>query len=315
MDKTYPSQVSHHVKAHQDDTSDWTKLVRPAQLNCACDATAKQCIIESLEPGPISTPFPLEPCFLFANFQIITSETDITLRFHAHRLEALSLFNDLGILTPDQIQEVAWEEVHTTLHTLPKMFQMFAGKQVFGGAAVLANLSKQKAYAHLGRSCPSFTLHKETTEHLLYCTEVGREANLKLQLRGVGDWLHSIGTIPKLMDLIMVFLYSRGSMIYADREFHVCTTYEALIQSQSHIGWHQTMEGMISQELICLEHSVLFLPHCRLSTQVWFRLSLKSYSKQCMEFGSTEISLCTTIFQDWCPQKERDNSYKKLKNR
>jgi hypothetical protein len=82
---------------------------------------------------------------------------------------AKEIFSGLKILTYQQFEEVAWEEVHTTLHELPKMFQMFAAKQVFGVSAVLANLSKQKKFAHLGVHCPSCSTDRETASHLLSC--------------------------------------------------------------------------------------------------------------------------------------------------
>jgi hypothetical protein len=47
-----------HVKAHQDDNTDWMKLSRPSQLNCACDAAAKQRLYESCEED---TPYFLLP--------------------------------------------------------------------------------------------------------------------------------------------------------------------------------------------------------------------------------------------------------------
>jgi hypothetical protein len=89
-----------------------------------------------------------------------TSDTDSILRFTAHKQEARELFARLHIMTPDQFDEVSWQDVHATLHKLPKMFQLFTGKQVFGVSAVLANLSKQKEFSHLGDKCPSCLMSK-----------------------------------------------------------------------------------------------------------------------------------------------------------
>jgi hypothetical protein len=149
------------------------------------------------------------------------------------------------------------------------MFQMFIGKQAFGVAAVLANLSKQKAFSHLGNKCPSCTQQKETTAHLLFCSEVGREQNLQAQLGVVGDWMHSAGTVPELAHLIMNFLRTRGTMERGGREIYASATYTPFLRSQCHIGWRRTMEGMISRTLLELHHYDLLLPHSRLTTQAW----------------------------------------------
>jgi hypothetical protein len=150
------------------------------------------------------------------------------------------------------------------------MFQLFVAKQVFNISAVLANLAKQKAYAHLGKLCPSCTLHNETTEHLLYCTETGREMNFRLQLRQVRTWLSWVGTNWKLTDTIMAFLASRGSMNIAGNDFYVHPIYVPFWQSQDHIGWRRTMEGMLSHELLTLPQEDLLQEYSRLTPQVWF---------------------------------------------
>jgi hypothetical protein len=96
--------------------------------------------------------------------------------------EAQSLFIKLGTLTTTQYSEIAWKQVYDTLHALPKMFQLFAAKQVFNVSAVLSTLSTLKDYAHLGNKCPSCTLTRKTSKHVLHCREEGRVKNLNRQL-------------------------------------------------------------------------------------------------------------------------------------
>jgi hypothetical protein len=67
-----------------------------------------------------------------------------------------------------------WRQVYRSLHQAPKMFQMFAFKQVCDVSAVFNNLSKQEKYKHLGKMCPCCTRRMETSGHILFCEEEGR---------------------------------------------------------------------------------------------------------------------------------------------
>jgi hypothetical protein len=129
-----------------------------------------------------------------------TSDSDSALQFHAHKQEAKELFLQLGILTPAQFEEVIWNDIHDTLHSLPKMFQLFAGKQDFGVSAVLGNLSNQKDFAHLGNKCPSCSICTETTQHILLCQEVGWIRCLNAMIKRITEWMIAVGTAPDLVD-------------------------------------------------------------------------------------------------------------------
>lgn len=258
-----------HVKAHQDDNTDWTKLSRPSQLNCACDAAAKQRLYESCEEDTPYFLLPFESLSIVGAHGKITSDTEETLRFLAHKAEARELFHRQGILLGDQFQEVAWEHVHHTLRGLPKMFQLFAAKQVFGVSAVLGNLSKQKAYAHLGDKCPSCELHKETTAHILLCREEGRVHCFNSQIHLLGEWLQSSRTNPDLRTLILDFLYTRGDLQYGRLQVQYNRRYYKFIQSQERIGWFRLMEGMISSELLLLDKSDILSPESKLTIPQW----------------------------------------------
>jgi len=270
--KDFPFASSyHHVKAHQDDTVDWDKLSRPSQLNCACDAAAKKRILEFLPHSHPQRPFPCEPLMMIVENTKTTSDTDSILRFTAHKQEARELFARLHIMTPDQFDEVSWQDVHATLHKLPKMFQLFTGKQVFGVSAVLANLSKQKEFSHLGDKCPSCLMSKETTSHILYCREFGRVRCLNMMIHRITQWLESVGTTPELTDLLSDFLRSRGSMLHEGHQTHLPTQYTNFLRSQELIGWQTTMEGMISKELLMLAHSEVLHSSSRISQEEWAR--------------------------------------------
>ena len=268
--RSHPFSLSyHHVKAHQDDSTVWHKLERVSQLNCACDSEAKRMIMEYLPTPQASCAFPLEPLVMIIGNQKITSDSDSNLRYFAHKQEAKSLFIKLSILSSEAFEEVAWPDVHSTLSKLPKMFQLFAGKQVFGVSAVLGNLSKQKEFAHLGEKCPNCTSCKETTSHLLHCREIGRIKCLTMMIRHVSNWMETVHTSPELADLITDYLSSKGTLLHHHQPTQILPQYSAFIQSQDTIGWSRMMEGMVSKELLMLDPIDVLGPACKISQTEW----------------------------------------------
>jgi hypothetical protein len=148
------------------------------------------------------------------------------------------------------------------------MFQLFAGKQVFGVAAVLGNLAKQKDFAHFGTQ-PSCTTCKETTSHLLLCQEEGRVKCVNQQLKLLSDWLYSCGTNPELAEVLSEFLYAKGEAHHHGFTLSRRHQYEEFLHSQERIGWVKTMEGMISEELLQLDRQAILDDDCRLTVDAW----------------------------------------------
>jgi hypothetical protein len=225
--------------------------------------------MDYIEPHTNLSQLPLEPLSLMVGMYKLTSDTEHTLRFVAHRIEAKELFSSLRILTYHQFEEVAWLEVHATLHSLPKMFQMFVGKQVFGVSAILKNLSKQKAFTHLGDRCPSCTICSETSERVLQCREEGRVRCMNQEIGRLGLWLQTNGAVPALTDTLLDFLWTRGTMQYDSRDTYIPPEYSDFIQSQAKIGWRRTREGMVSKELVSIDRQDVLLPRSKMSITQW----------------------------------------------
>ncbi len=153
-----------HVKAHQDDKHLYSKLSRKAQLNCICDHAAKVRIstdgMETATPGQM---FPLEPVGIFMGNQKMTSDTSNHIQFWAHRRLAHIYFHDHKILSTAQFNQVDWKSVHSTLHGLPRLFQLWASKHVLGVAGTMKFLSHQDDRSQL---CPSCEACNESCRHV-----------------------------------------------------------------------------------------------------------------------------------------------------
>jgi hypothetical protein len=110
------SRFYSHVRAHQNDRTQYGDLARPAQLNCQMDYHAKKAIWDT---GPLNDKvtrrFPLEPVCVFLSKNKLTSNKGNKLRFWVHRKLARSAYHDIIILNVSQFDKVDWEMVHTLL--------------------------------------------------------------------------------------------------------------------------------------------------------------------------------------------------------
>jgi hypothetical protein len=139
-----------HVLAHQDDRKEYKKLSQPSRLNCTMDFHAKKVLWE-VQPInlPVQKAFPLEPICIFADSTKISPDMGDHVHYWAHcklareRLHLLNIFNALVFDLVD------WETVYQKLWDVPKMFQLWAFKQVMG---IAGTMEWDKAIV---RKCPS----------------------------------------------------------------------------------------------------------------------------------------------------------------
>jgi hypothetical protein len=267
-------RIFSHVKAHQDDKLDWEALKHEEQLNCGCDHAAKRCIKETVINGlPKQQAFPLEPLALFVNDQKITTESGPSIRFEAQRQEARRVFEERKVLLPHQFDLVDWPLVHQTLREVPKMFQIFACKQVFDVSATNRFLHKRNAAPNNSPFCNSCTLHEECAGHILCCPEEGRVKMLHKLSEELLDWLDDAGTPRDLTFLIVKYIQGRGESTMAEIVYthQLPEEYLEFANAQDFIGWRRFLEGMVSAELAKLVRNTGFQEHGKLTADKWGR--------------------------------------------
>ena len=118
----------------------------------------------------------MEPVTVWIGEDKLSSDAADSLRFWVHKQLAEKMFYHLNILSPQQFQEVAWKQVHDALCEAPRMFQVFACKQVTDIAGVNVNLARYMS--HQDTVCPSCGQEVETCHHIPHCKEEGRVAAL-----------------------------------------------------------------------------------------------------------------------------------------
>ena len=254
--------------AHQDDDEDFYSLSLESRWNCAMDYGAKKEIWElDADNLPKQQPFPLEPICMYINNEKMTSDTGNQIRFQAHYRLARDVFCDNRILDPQQFEEVDWWHVHNTLHEVPRMFQIWACKQVMDIAGTNYNqwiYNKEK-----NPMCPSCNRVEETCEHVLKCREAGRVEALGLTIDGLSRWLQEKHTDPVLRDCLVRYARGRDGISMEYICYGKDERYQRFALSQDRIGWRRFMEGMISKECRRIQYDHMRARGTKLSIDRW----------------------------------------------
>ena len=208
-----------HVRAHQDDKDKYENLDRRSQLNCLMDGTAKKDIWDLAgEKLPPQQMFPLEPVAIYLEGHKLTSDCGAPIRYWVQKQIAERVMYSRGILNPHQFQLVTWRQVYDAPHQAPRMFSIWAAKQVTDTAGTNQNLAirKGKKREEHDQRCPSCGQAIETTGHVLYCSEAGRVDTLLKSIQLVNVWLKKVGTDAKLRQCLVRFARGRGNVLMED---------------------------------------------------------------------------------------------------
>lgn len=94
------------------------------------------------------------------------------LQFWVHCKIARPILSDLKVVSYSQFNEIVGEHIHAELELVPRLFQLWACKQVMGIANT--NGTVHKWDEAVDPRCPSCQQVAETMEHVLMCSEAGR---------------------------------------------------------------------------------------------------------------------------------------------
>jgi hypothetical protein len=258
-----------HVSAHQDDRTKWENLMRAEQLNCAADFGAKRVLLRhDAADLPRQQKFPLEAVCVWAGREKMTSDTGHYIRYHAYQQLAREELAAAGILTKVQFDLVDWQVVHSTLSGVPRMFQVWACKQVFSIAPTNYELSRWSMQCPL---CPSCMQVRETCTHILHCTHAGRVDTLLATIKLLDQWMKTRATDTDLRECIFEYATGRGGITMEE----ICSNkgydgrYQQMAKAQDSIGWRRFMEGMVCKEIRMIQTTYTSLSGSRMSAERW----------------------------------------------
>ena len=115
----------------------------------------------------------------------------------------------MKVLRPDAFDEVDWRAVYKTLNDAPRMFQIWACKQVCGVAGT--NEMQARYTRNHCKKCPSCGIEIEMCGHVLTCEESGRVDLLHKLIALVDQWMKDQGTEPSLRRVLIEYAHGRGA--------------------------------------------------------------------------------------------------------
>mmetsp|Transcript_22570 Transcript_22570/g.32245 ORF Transcript_22570/g.32245 Transcript_22570/m.32245 type:complete len:312 (-) Transcript_22570:282-1217(-) len=208
----------------------------------------------------------------------MTSDTGDRVRFHGHRALAREIFAKRQILLPSAFEQVDWINVNKALHDVPRLFQLWACKQVHDIAGT--NLRLHKCDRNHSPLCPSCLDAQESCAHVLMCEEEDRVKCFQMSADNLHSWMQSVGTCEVLEKYIMQFVRARNGKSFVDC---IANDHDPILRklarSQDKIGWRRFMEGMISKEFCAIQETHRRLGGSYLSGAKW----AQSFSIKLME--------------------------------
>jgi hypothetical protein len=245
-----------HTEAHQDDKMMWEELSGEVQLNTACNADAKTLIRrQDITDLPQQEAFPLGPICMFMEGKKMMSDTGPHIRYAAGQHIARSFYHETLWMFINAFDEVDWLNVYHTLNKeAPRLFQVWACKRVMNISANNKNLHWHYQDG-CSDKCPCCTVHVEIAEDVILCLAVGRVEAFMQSSQALEHWMEEANTDPDLIDCIVEYVQSWGTLTMTLAVQNASPQFQALGQTQDTIGWWHFLEGMISKEMVALQHS------------------------------------------------------------
>ena len=262
-----------HVPAHQDNHTNYEDLSRPSQLNFQMDYQAKLNIWDRDEYSNEKTErLPPKPICILLGKNKLTANNCNSLRFWVSKQIAKTTFYERKIMFGNVFDSVDWECVHGALWDVPRMFAIWASKQVTSTFAANDNKPWDKSNIY----CPSCVTVPESWEHILCCNNAGRVETLLKSIDLLESWLEEVDTDQQLLECITGLVKGRGgiSMTNICRGSHMSQRYLAMAEEQDIIGWRRFMEGMVGQKLREIQTSYSEIEGSNISPKLWGRGSV-----------------------------------------
>ena len=178
----------------------------------------------------------------------MNSSTSKMLCYWVHHQLARKHFYKMKVLTPHQFKEISWKCIHKALHFVPRMFAIWACKQVNNIAGTNTNIGWYKK--EHDQKCPSCGQVDESCAHVLTCMEAGRVDALNTLIDLLSKWMKKIGTDVELWRTIIGFAKERGSRKMINGTGMKGPRFVKFAVSQDVIGWRRFMEGMVPKDIV-----------------------------------------------------------------
>ena len=117
-------------------------------------------------------------------------------------------------MTTRGFKEVSWRLVYDKLHKVPRLFQLWACKQVINIAG--KNLIQSRHKTHHDPICPTCDQCVETCVQVLSCNKTGWVDAIYQSINILDKWLRKVGTHTQLRTYILQHAKGRGRISTTD---------------------------------------------------------------------------------------------------
>jgi hypothetical protein len=231
-----------HVKGHQDDAEDISKLSLTAQLNVEADSLAEEYYSTGFTPNLYAPTLPACPAMLVLRGVSITNDySNQLVRAETEPTYIQYLQQKFNWSNPTT-ELIAWKALNIGLSRINR--QCLAVKVCNDLMPTATTLKKQK-YQSQDTCC--LCNHTETREHMIVCSHVSRHKWRIKFVKGLRNRMTHLKTHAGITDTFCSALTEWfDSQTVTPRKYHV--RYRKALISQSNIGWRQIFMGKISQE-------------------------------------------------------------------
>ena len=241
--KALPIQCTfRHVKGHQDDHLDLSKLDRWELLNVEMDTRAKQHLANCYQPTPpVNLRFKYERVTVRLRGRKLSRFNMKFLYSQAYEPEIKAYWIRKGHFTDETWDLVDWELQGRCFDSVPLGFQVWLSKHATGWCGVGRKL---KQYGFQDHSlCPRCSLVEETTKHVLCCSSRDATATWTNLVETLRQWMVKHQT-PHLMRSAII---QRLTEWRNDRPFQPLLLHTDLLRQafaqQDQIGWWNFLLG------------------------------------------------------------------------
>ena len=179
-------------------------------MNVLMDKSAKRYLRSLIAQPPPLGPSTIEgegwSCWI--DDRKLTSNPAEDIRRHVHKPALQQHLAKKGKMDLSAFDLVNWDANQDAFAGFPQMFRLWATKHVSGWCGV-NNMMFHWKYSDT-KACPCCGAPKETTEHLLLCTNHAMADQWQDSLDGLAAWFETTDTDPQIASFLLRLLRSRS---------------------------------------------------------------------------------------------------------
>ena len=245
--------VYRHVYGHMDDILNWDKLTLPERLNIVVDKIAEEALLAAMINKRFVKPFyPFEDIVLIKKGEKSTGSPTKDISRWKSREVARAFYSQNKMGARIQVEDfdlVYWKGMGHAMRRFPRRYRRWVTKQLSGSCGCNSYLSRWGD--KVKKECPSCGAQEETVAHVTMCRGPGRENAYMSSIKTVSKWLKKNKTEPRMMSIIVRYLYARNTATMTSfTRPRTSPRLAYLANLQDRLGFQNFVEGKICKFMV-----------------------------------------------------------------